>query len=68
VSKSRDELLGKLNQVQRESRQKDEQLRELLSFCRASTQNPLNSPYYQGATDAFDHVAKRLTEILDGEQ
>lgn len=44
-------------------RDRDEQLRELLSYC----QSELNDAH-GGAWDAYSDVAKKLTTILDGEQ
>jgi hypothetical protein len=43
----------------------DEQLRELLSYCRTQA---LNAPIYEGDCQAvWTEVADRLSEILDGE-
>lgn len=49
-------------------RERDEQLRELLSYCRERTgdQSEVNSDL--DASDAYEDVFLKLAAILDGEQ
>jgi hypothetical protein len=46
---------------------KDEQLRELLSYCRHSAEN-MNLDDLSDEFNPYDDVAYRLGQILDGEQ
>lgn len=45
---------------------RDEELRELLSHCRAKADGPTESGMY-GDNAVYDEIANRLANILDGE-
>lgn len=62
--------MGKLGRALESQLHKDEQLRELLSYCRSAARGNRSDTDLEasGAGTAYDDVADKLAAILDGEQ